>query len=291
MFTIDAKCYADCLCELAEGPVWDERKQRLLWVDIKRNQVLTREDSDTRILCNLAQNIGCMALRRNGGMILGLTSGIYLLDPDGKYERLEVPELSPRVRFNDGKCDPQGRFWAGTIHLFPEESGIAALYCVLPDGRIRRVLDGVSNSNGLAFADGGQTLYYIDTPTRRVDAFDVETGGDGFPILKNRRTVIRVPDDMGYPDGMTIDADGKLWIAHWGIGQVVCWDPRRGEALGLARVPVQAVSSCCFGGEDMKTLFITTAREDMAASEAERAGNIYSARLDVSGADSYRFMG
>lgn len=293
MFSIKAECFSRSLCELAEGPFWNEKEQSLHWVDIKRNCVLAQGLGDvrSRVAFDAGQNVGCAALRTRGGMILGTTGGIYLLGPNGEYERLEAPGLNPRVRFNDGKCDALGRFWAGTINLFPGENGIAALYCVLPDLRAKRVLDGATNSNGLAFSRDMHTLYYIDTPTRRVDAFDIEEGADGFPRLVNRRAVIRFDDGLGWPDGMTIDQNGQLWIALWGSGDACCYDPAGGERLGCVRTPVRAVSSCCFGGRDMSRLFITTAREGMFPEEEELAGNVYCAELDVTGAPSHRFGG
>ena len=211
MFSIDAACYAHSLCELAEGPVWDREHGKLLWLDIKECRVWHLDGSGKpEVLCEMAQNIGCMAPRETGGMILGLAAGIYLTGPEDEFERLEAPGLYPRVRFNDGKCDAEGRFWAGTINLFPGETGISQLYCVLPDRRVCRILDGVTNSNGLAFSADGRTLYYIDTPTRRVDAFDIRTNGDGTPMLTNRRTVVRIEKNDVWPDGMTIDAEGHL---------------------------------------------------------------------------------
>lgn len=293
MFSINAELFSDCRCELAEGPVWDEAEQRLLWLDIKRNRVhsqpLNADTCDT--IFDMGQNIGCMALRKNRGMILGMTSGIYLTDSCLGYKKLAIPTPSIRTRFNDGKCDRDGRFWAGTINLFPNETGISSLYCVLPDHRVKRMLDGVTNSNGLAFSEDMRTLYYIDTPTKNVDAFDVTIGADGFPVLSSRRTVVRIGDDLGWPDGMTIDTVGRLWVALWGSGMVGCFSPESGDLLGGVSVPVQAVSSCCFGGSDMRTLFVTTAREGLLPEETERAGNVYCARLDIPGVYSHRFNG
>ena len=292
MFSIDAACHAHSLCELAEGPVWDRERGELLWLDIKGCRVWHVDGSgEPEVLCEMAQNIGCMALREGGGMILGLAAGLYLTGPGGEFQRLEAPELSPRVRFNDGKCDAEGRFWAGTINLFPGESGLARLYCVMPDRSVHCVLDGVTNSNGLAFSADGRTLYYIDTPTRRVDAFDILNEPDGVPELKNRRTVVRIEEEDVWPDGMTIDAEGRLWIALWGTGKVGCYDPATGAPLGEVRAPVRAVSSCCFGGDDLRTLYVTTAREGMLPGEANLAGDVYRARLPVSGAPSHRFRG
>ncbi len=291
MFSIKAECFSRSLCELAEGPIWNEQKHTLNWVDIKRNCVLEQADPAQmpEIIFDMGQNIGCMALTKADGMILGMASGLYLYGPDGAYEKLEVEDLSPRVRFNDGKCDPLGRFWAGTINLFPGEEGISALYCVLPDRRIKKMLDGVTNSNGLAFTADLRTLYYIDTPTRRVDAFDIAEGEDGFPVLSGRRTVISFPDGFGWPDGMTIDTNDHLWIALWDSCRVYCFDPVSGEVLGYVETPVRAVSSCCFGGKDMDEIFITTAREGLSEAEEPFAGNVYYAKTGVQGVVSYRF--
>lgn len=293
MFSIKAECFSRSLCELAEGPLWNEQKQVLHWVDIKRNCVLEQASPEhaPEIIFDMGQNIGCMALREKGGMILGMAGGLYLYGDDGEYVKLDVPELGPCVRFNDGKCDARGRFWAGTINLFPGEEGISALYCVLPDLRVKKILDGVTNSNGLAFSDDLRTLYYIDTPTRRVDAFDISECSDGFPCLSNRRTVIRFADGFGWPDGMTIDCNGHLWIALWDSRRVYCFDPSSGEVLGWAETPVRAVSSCCFGGKNKDHLYITTAREGLSPEEESFAGNVYFAKTDSVGTPSYRFLG
>lgn len=290
MLSLDGKCYAQSHCELAEGPIWDDQQKELLWLDIKQCKVLRLgKDGSGETVQELTQYIGCMALRQNGGMILGLATGIYLLGKEGEYRKLEVPGLSERVRFNDGKCDGKGRFWAGTINIFPGETGIARLYCVLPNQRVFPILDGVSNSNGLVFSDDLKTLYYIDTPSRRVDAFDIQEDDQGVPSLHNRRTVVAFTD--GWPDGMTMDKNGFLWVALWGTGAVFSFDPRNGRCMGSVRIPVKAVSSCCFGGEDMRTLFITTAREGMSEKEEKDAGNVFFARMNVPGVKSHRFLG
>jgi len=293
MFIAKAEQLVSCRNELGEGPVWDDLKQELLWLDIKRCSIWAyNQTNGSRLLLDIAQNIGSMAQREAGGMILALTTGIYLLSDNGEFEKLSTPVPSPRVRFNDGKCDPKGRFWAGTLNLFPGEDGIAELYCVLPNLKTKLLLSGITISNGLAFSADMKTFFYIDTPTGKIDAFDIAECIDGFPELKNRRTAVVVDTGRyGFPDGMTIDDEGYLWVAHWGSGMVGRYDPSNGELTGQVFIPVKAATSCCFGGKDRKTLYITSAREGMHPGEENYAGNVYSVLLPVSGAPSWRFGG
>ena len=174
----------------------------------------------------------------------------FLLDPSsGQLQKLEHPEAHlPDNRFNDAKCDPQGRLWAGTMSCL-ETAGVGHLYCMDLEGKVSAQLDGITISNGLAWSQDQRTMYYIDTPTRRIDAldFDSETGS-----ISQRRSAFEIPDGMGYPDGMTIDAQGRLWVALWAGWGVGCWDPTSGELLGKVELPVECVTSCCFGGPIIK---------------------------------------
>ena len=279
--------------ELGEGPVWDDQKHELLWLDIKRCCIWAYHHlTGGRIVIDLGQNIGSMAQRTAGGMILAMTTGIFLIDAGGDLQKLPDPVISPRARFNDGKCDPRGRFWAGTMNLFPGENHLGSLYCILPDRRAKCLLSGVSISNGLAFSADMSACFYIDTPSGKIDAFDIIELPDGFPDLINRRTIINVDvNHLGYPDGMTIDDQGFLWVAHWGSGVIGRYDPVSGEISGKVSIPVKAATSCCFGGSGRRTLYITSSREGMSPDEEINAGNLFSVHLPVAGAPSYRFGG
>ena len=278
---------------LAEGPLWDHEAQTLYWIDIVGKRIHRyRTENGSSDSLELDQYIGAAVQHASGGLIAAMQHGFHRIDfESGRVEQLADPESDrPDNRFNDGKCDPAGRFWAGTMSL-KGESGTGALYRLDRDGSVHKMADGISISNGLAWSADRRTMYYIDTPTQRVDAFDYDpdTGE-----IANRRTVIRIPEEDGSPDGMSIDAEGKLWIALWGGWQVGRWDPDTGEKLMSIRVPTAHVTSCAFGGPDFKQLYITTAREGLSAEELERqpgAGCLFTARVDVAGLPADKYQG
>ncbi len=269
-----AECILKADAVLAEGPVWHDG--RLWWVDIERCEIHALDvatGADRK--WTLPSRVGFAVPRGKGGFIVGTEHGLSVWD-DGRMEALAHPEeAKPGNRFNDAKCDPQGRLWAGTMAMSeaPEQG---ALYRVDARG-VSKMVGDVSISNGLAWSPDGATMYYIDSPTRRVDAFDFHDGE-----IANRRTVITLQD--GFPDGMCADAAGNLWIALWGGWCVACHDPRTGDRIGKIEVPVEAVTSCCFGEGD--ELFITTASRDLdAAGRALQslAGGIFRAKTGVRG--------
>ncbi len=281
---------------LGEGPVWDHRDQRLIWVDIEGFAVHIYEPAAREHgVIDVGQYVGSLAVRKSGDLLLALKSGFASLD-------LETGEITPIAdaeshlpgnRFNDGKCDPAGRFWAGTLALDEENgAGKGNLYCLHTDHRVQLKIPGVWISNGLAWTADARTMYYIDSPTQKVVAYDYDkaTGEIASP-----RTVIEVPaDEMGYPDGMTIDEEGMLWIAHWDGGHVCRWNPHNGEELAEIKVPVSRPTSCVFGGVDFGTLYITSARtrlgeERLAAQPL--AGSIFKCRPGVRGLPMNEFAG
>jgi sugar lactone lactonase YvrE len=251
---------------LGEGPVWDERQGRLFWVDIEAGRVHSYDPaSGSDEAVELGRRVGCLALRASGGLLAGTEEGIGALElSSGAFRLLADPEADrPRNRFNDGKCDAAGRFWAGTMSMDREE-GAGSLYCLEPDLSIRRVLSGVTTSNGLAWSADNKTLYYIDTRTRAVAAFDYDLARG---TVANRRELIRVPPELGKPDGMCIDSGGLLWIAMFGGGKITCWNTADGSLAAVYDVPAPRVTSCCFGGRDLDTLYITSARFGLSADE------------------------
>lgn len=279
-----AEVFLDEYFMLGEGPAWDERTSSLYWVDIT-NACVHRIDlhSGNRIKWTLGQFVGAMAPCEKGGFLAAITTGIYHMGEGGEYHCIARPDpLNPLTRFNDGKCDPLGRFWAGTMNLFPGVRNAGALYRLDPSGRLHTVLTGVSCSNGLAFLPNLKTLYFNDTPTGCVRAFDLND--EGFPIDAGRVAV----ETGGKPDGMTIDEEGMLWVALWGSSCVNRYNPKNGKLLQTVDIPARFSSSCCFGGEDMCTLFITSAGEE---DDSPLAGRIFAAHVDVPGAKTYRFDG
>lgn len=278
---------------LGEGPCWHTQAQLFYWVDIESNIVHVHDPgTGSNRAIDVGQRVGTVAPRASGGLIVALENGIGALDLEsGELEIFHDPEPDkPNNRFNDGKCDPAGRFWAGTM---PKSARVpsGALYCMERDLSVRKVLDGVGVSNGLAWSADHETMYYIDTPTRHVRAFDydIETGE-----IANPRKVIEFGEGRGYPDGMTIDTEGMLWVAEWLGWRVGRWDPASGELLEEIRLPAAKVTAPAFGGPDLDDLYITTASIDLSEEEkAEQpdAGGLFRVKTGHRGLGAYEFAG
>ena len=272
---------------LGESPAWDAKTQTLYWVDVLERHIYA---GGKRIL-QLDDYVGCLAPRRAGGLIITQRRGLRLIVPDMKtIKRLPSPRGEPlHNRFNDGKCDPRGRFVAGTMDLNEKEDS-GALYSVSPEGQAHKLLTRVRISNGLAWSPDGKTMYFIDTPSRQVMAFDydLDTGE-----IMNARVIIRFDKSFGWPDGMTSDVDGNLWIAMWGGGRVSQVKP---DGTLLAQFGVEAlnVTSCVFGGPGMNELFITTALAKTDAASFRRfpqAGGVFRMETHITGMPTYEFGG
>lgn len=249
-------------CLLGEGALWDHHRNAICWVDILRGEI--HEYSIARKLhrvISLNEMIGTIALCPGGDFLAALKSGIAIVNREnGGVQRLIHPEAHlPGNRYNDGKCDPRGRFWVGSIAL-DEQEGAASLYRIDRDLSSSTKLTRVTISNGLTWTSDRRTFYYIDTPTLKVTAFDYD---DQRGEISNARTAIQIDKGEGYPDGMTIDTEGMLWIAHWDGWQVARWNPVTGRKLFSIKLPVARVSSCTFGGEGLGDLYITTARKEL----------------------------
>lgn len=280
----------DAKATLGEGPAWDTKTQTLYWVDILEKRVY----AGTQILSELDGLIGCLAPCKNGHLILALAEdkgrlSFVDLQPASGEQRIiaSVDSESATNRFNDGKCDPAGRFLAGTMNL-NEKDPTGSLYSF--DGRqTTRLLDGITISNGLAWSPDHKTMYYIDTPTREVRAFDYDlTTGQ----IANPRKAIHIPESLGWPDGMTSDTQGNLWVAMWGGAQVTRWDPNSGKLLEQIPVPALQTSSCVFGGRDMNELYVTSARKGMSESDLKRyplSGGLFKITTKTEGMETFEF--
>lgn len=290
--SLQAELVLDSKNALGEGPWWNEAERQLYWVDIERCRIHwynpATGESD---FLQLDQKIGAAVQTASEGQLLcALQHGIYFLDlKTGQTTPIFDPEADvPGNRFNDGKCDPAGRFWAGTMSMTGEKNK-GALYCLDPVTGCRKVLDGVTISNGLAWSPDHRTLYYIDTPTREIAAFpyDPETGA-----LGERRVAVRFGDEPGSPDGMTIDSEGMLWVAVWGGSRVDCWNPATGKRLETIAVPATNVTSCAFGGDGLDELYITTASvglDPQAQAEEPLAGGLFRASTGTRGFPAFRY--
>jgi sugar lactone lactonase YvrE len=275
---------------LGEGAIWDHHKQLLYWVDINNNHVFVFDPkTNTNTTIDVHDRPGTIVPRSSGGMMIALPRGFASIDTTTglvKYER-EVP-TKPNLRFNDGKCDPQGRFWAGTISNEGRPGG-ASLYRLDHDLSHRRMLEDVTNSNGIVWSHDSTTMYYIDTPTRRVDAFDFDAATGA---ISNRRPAIYVDPALGHPDGMTIDKDGMLWVALYGGGKVARFDPVSGQHIGTVHVPgARNITSVAFGDADLRTLYITTAAQGADLETHPRSGHLFAVKTPVSGVPAVGFKG
>lgn len=244
--------------ELGEGPTWDPAAGRLVWVDILASRVHTYDPATgRRTVRTTEQHVGAAKPRVGGGLVLNLRDGVGLVDPDGTFRWLHRDPV-PGRRGNDAAVAPDGALWAGTMR-YDESPGGGTLTRVTGDGTARLVLDDVTVSNGTGWSPDGRLMYYIDTPTRRIDVFDV----DG-PRVRNRRPLARVEDGAGYPDGLTVDADGCVWVALWDGGAVRRYTPD-GRLDRVIELPVPRTTACAFGGPDLTDLYITTARTGLTA--------------------------
>lgn len=282
---------ADVKALLGEGPSWDAHNGLLFWVDILSNNLYVMEPASRRQnVYHFEQALSAVVPSKNGGLLVVTNKGYHSLSlEDGNLTPIYDPEEHiPNNRFNDGKCDPQGRFWAGTKDL-DDAPGMGSVYCLDTNFECRKKLDDVTISNGLAWSPDNKTMYYIDSASEQVKAFDYDnlTGN-----ITNPRCAIDFKSVEGWPDGMTIDTEGMLWIAHWNGWQVSRWNPNTGDCLELIPVPAALVTSCVFGGPELRTLYITTASCGLTSEELlsqPHAGALFAVDTEVRGAQTYYF--
>jgi sugar lactone lactonase YvrE len=286
-------CVAPAACILGEGPLWDEDGGFVWWVDIKAPALHRYRPAGGEVhRWDLPEPVGAAALRAKGGFLLALQRGFAFFDPQsGQLERLYDPEPhSPQNRLNDGKCDVLGRFWVGSMHD-PEQDPSGHLYRLDPDLDLERFDMGFVVTNGPAWSGDGQTFYFTDSAGRRIYAFDFDMAAGR---LGARRLFVEVPPAEGHPDGQCVDAEDHVWTAHWNGGRVTRYRPD-GTVERVVRLPVPLVTSCCFGGEDLSILYVTTARVGLKAAAIEAAplsGGLFAVTgLGVRGRPSPRFAG
>ena len=283
---MQAQVFTAARAQLGEGPVWDGRRQCLWWTDI-HGKCIHRTEMDGHDRCySLEGKAGTIGLTEGEELLLAMTGGVCYWHPEtGARTLLCRPETDkPFNRFNDGKPGPGGHFLIGTMDDREPGRDTGALYRVEPDGSSQRLIGETGISNGLDWSPDGKTLYYIDTPTRvvRAYAYDAVSGE-----IAAERVAVRLAEGEGGPDGMTVDAAGRLWGAQWGGGQVGCYDGQTGEKLAAIDVPATRVSCPAFGGPDLRTLFITTASDPQGDEAA--AGQVMACRVEAVGKLPYRF--
>lgn len=281
----------DAQAELGEGPAWDARQGVLLWVDIVRREIHVFDPTTNHDRAySVAQEVSAVVPSDDGHLVWTMGHSIYYgsLETGTQTVLASVTE-GPETRFNDAKCDPAGRLWAGTMDR-AQKAPHGSLY-VLPSANepLRRVIPGVTISNGLAWSPDEQTLYYIDSPTLaiRAFAFNAATGEIGDP-----RVVARIPPNRGMPDGLTVDSEGRLWVGIWGGQRVTVWDPDTGHLVEEIPIPARNVTSCIFGGDDLTSLYVTTARTGTSAvqlTQYPKAGGIFVVFTRASGLPTISF--
>ncbi len=290
---IPCELVLDARASLGEGPIWDAEHQGLLWVDIDTNEIHRFDPrTGTDIAVTVDGGVTAVAVREQGGLVAATLNGFAFVSMAGgvaEVETIAEPEGgSDANRMNDGKCDPTGRFWAGSM-AYSETDPSGSLYVLDNDLSVRSVLSGITISNGLGWSPPGTAMYYIDTVDCKVSVMDFD------PITgeaSRRRDLFDAgtPDDA--PDGMTVDSDGCLWVAFWGGSAVRRYSPS-GDLLAVIDVPAAQVTSCSFGGPGLADLYITTASigVDPAEAAATQAGGLFKASTGARGLQASRFAG
>ncbi|MEZ0119166.1 UNVERIFIED_ORG: sugar lactone lactonase YvrE [Heyndrickxia coagulans] len=279
---------------IGEGPSWDSKYNCLYWVDIVGRKIyIYYPETGDIIHLNTEKYVGCVVPAEDKGIVAAMQDGFYAVNCEtGTVKLLASPKnYDPfTFRFNDGKCDVKGRLWAGTTSFF-EESSNAKLYRLNHDLTVDEMAGNITVSNGLGWSPDNRFMYYIDSPKREVYVFDydLETAN-----IKNKRTALDFHTQNSNPDGMAVDEEGMLWIAHWGGYQVSRWDPATGKKIDSIPVPVSRVTSCVFGGRDLNELYITTASLGLDENQLNKeplAGSLFRVKLDVKGLPTNRFRG
>ena len=265
-----------------EGPVWSPSWGGLRWVDMLAGDVLSLRDDGAIERRHVGNIAAALRPRRGGGAVIGVERGFALEAPEGTLTDLPEVWSSDAVRMNEGGCDPDGRFYCGSM-AYDKQPGAAALYRLDPDGSVHVVLDRVTISNGLDWSPDGTLAYYSDTATGCVSVFDYDAESG----LTGRRTFV---DTAARPDGLTVDADGGVWVALVNLGAVRRYSPD-GKVDEQIELPVRRVTACTFGGPELTELFITTSREGLDPDDDPPAGSLFRAKVGVTGQPVREFAG
>lgn len=286
------RCVVPSSCFLGEGPVWSAAEKRLYFVDILAPAVIAADPETGKFETKpMPELVGAVVPRARGGFVGALQTGFKSFEWDSDaFATIAAPEAGkPGNRFNDGKCDRRGRFWAGTMAI-DTVPGEGALYRLDPDGDTTRMDRGFQVSNGLGWSPDDRLMYFTDSAARRIYVYDFDSANGA---IANRRTFVQLPEDAGLPDGLTVDAEGFVWSAHWDGWCVTRYDPD-GKVDRVVALPVPRPTSCCFGGPDLSTLFVTSARIRLSArqlAEAPLSGGVFAVRTGVRGQLDVPFAG
>ena len=274
---------------VGEGALWDHRSERLMWVDIPVGELHEFDPvTGTDQRRSIGQSVGAVGLRGRGGYVLAVRDGFASIDRAAIGFLADVERERTDVRMNDGKVDPAGRFWAGTMAR-DSRPGAGSLYRLDASHHVQRVLGELTISNGMEWPDE-RHMYFIDSAAGGVDVFDFDMAAGA---IANRRQVVSVPTSLGVPDGMTLDAEGLLWVAIWDGAVVRRYRPD-GSLDAEVRLPISHPTSCAFGDRDLGTLYITSARDELTAEESAgepHAGGVFACRPGVSGRRANLYAG
>lgn len=277
--------------ELGEGAIWNYKTKELYWIDIEGKSLnIYNPKTNINKVLETPSRVGTVVPKNNKEALVALEDGIYNIDLEtGSTSMfLSMEEALKDRRLNDGKCDPSGRFWVGSMH-FNQTKGEAKLFCITNEPKIETKIDSVTISNGIVWTADKKTMYYIDTPTSQIKAYDFnnETGA-----ISNGRVAVEIPKDLGFPDGMTIDEEDMVWVGMWNGNAVIRFNPKTGKVLQRIEVPAHNITSCAFGGDKLDTLYITSARVDMTEEELKKyplSGSIFKVVPGVKGVNSTFF--
>jgi sugar lactone lactonase YvrE len=282
-----AELVLDARADLGEGPLWDVPRGELLWVDVMAGLVHRFDpESGTDRSYDVGQPVSAIVARTGGGHVLALRDGFALWDGESATVIAPVESSRREIRMNDGACDSRGRFWAGTMHV-DYRRGEGALYRLDESQTAEVILSGVTISNGIAWSPDDTTMYYVDTPTQAIDAFDFDAATG---VISDRRRLVEIDPEAGSPDGLVVDSEGCIWVALWDGWAVRRYDPD-GKHLGTVAVPVARVTKPAFGGPDLTDLFITTASPEKANPSQPYAGGVFHTRPGVRGLATNAYVG
>ncbi len=276
---------------LGEGAFWNYKTQEFYWIDIEGKK-LHIYDPATKINRShpTPSRIGTVVPRNAEWAVVALEDGVYLMNTTtGKLEIVSNVEQEMTInRFNDGKCDPNGNLWVGSMHL-EQAAPMGSVYKITGEGETTKMIDSVTISNGIVWTKDASTMYYIDTPTGKIMAYDFDSKTS---TISNGRTAVEVSTEDGFPDGMAIDENDMLWVGLWNGNCVANFDPTTGKLLQKIAVPAHNVTSCAFGGKNLDQLYITTSSLDMTDDEKDTyplAGSLFVANVGVKGVKSQFF--
>ncbi len=288
----DAVPVLACQNRLGEGPIWSIEEQALYWVDIVAPAIHRYQPANgAHDNWPMPEHVGSISMRAAGGLVAALRSGFGLFDPTtGMVDMINHAEADKLDnRFNDGRCDREGRFFAGSL-TYSEDQPEGSLWRLDVDHEAKPVLNGITVSNGLCWSPDGSLMYFVDTPTREIQCFDYDQA-TGTP--ENPRVLVRTDPNGGWPDGSITDSEGCLWNAEWDGARVVRYTPD-GEIDRIVKIPARRATCAALGGPDLKTLYITSAWDRMSREERDEwplSGNLFAIDVDVPGLPDPKYRG